>query len=290
MIFEFFSNTMNIYHQQIAEYYRQTQHAYKDAWKMDQALSIHYGYWDNEVKSFAESLLRMNEVMMDFAGIKKGDKVLDAGCGVGGSAIFLAGKLECSCIGITLSDVQLKQAEANAKTRNVEQHCSFQLMDYCNTDFNDESFDIVWGLESICYAPRKEDFIKEACRLLRPGGRLIIADGMVVKKEFNNCPVMRKWLDGWAVNYLETPEGFREFFSATGLKNIQYKNITPFVQHSSVRLRNIAVAATLYGWWLKITGKNNWTDIQYGNISAAWHQYFAMKKKLWGYGMIVGTK
>ena len=55
---------------------------------LNNSLAIHYGYWDEKVRSFPQSLLRMNEVMMEAARIKSTDKVLDAGCGVGGSSIF----------------------------------------------------------------------------------------------------------------------------------------------------------------------------------------------------------
>lgn len=80
------------YHQKIINYYRDTENAYKDSWDLDNSLAIHYGYWDDRVQSFSQSLVRMNEVMATAADIKKTDIVLDAGCGVGGSSIFLAKK------------------------------------------------------------------------------------------------------------------------------------------------------------------------------------------------------
>ena len=64
------------YHKKIIEYYKDTENAYKDSWDLNNSLAIHYGYWDEKVKSFPESLLRMNEVMIETAGIKPTDKVL----------------------------------------------------------------------------------------------------------------------------------------------------------------------------------------------------------------------
>jgi cyclopropane fatty-acyl-phospholipid synthase-like methyltransferase len=80
------------YHRDIIDYYHSTENAYKDSWDLDNSMAIHYGYWDEKVKSFQQSLLRMNEVMMGVAAIKSTDRVLDAGCGIGGSSIFLAEK------------------------------------------------------------------------------------------------------------------------------------------------------------------------------------------------------
>jgi len=95
------------YHKRIIDYYRVTENAYKDSWDLDNSLAIHYGYWDEKVRSFPASLLRMNEVMIEAAGIMVDDKVLDAGCGVGGSSIFIATTTGAHVSGITLSEKQV---------------------------------------------------------------------------------------------------------------------------------------------------------------------------------------
>ncbi|MEI2756854.1 MAG: methyltransferase domain-containing protein [Chitinophagaceae bacterium] len=184
----------NEYHDRIVQYYQDTENAYKDSWDLNNSLAIHYGYWDEGVKSFPESLLRMNEIMMQTAVIQSTDLVLDAGCGVGGSSIYLASKLGCPVTGITLSQRQVTQATGFAKEKKLENLVSFTIMDYCNTDFKDESFNVVWGCESVCYADDKEKFINEAYRILKPGGRLIIADGFVIDYESNHHSVIRNWL------------------------------------------------------------------------------------------------
>ena len=60
----------NEYHKRIEDYYNSTENAYKDSWDLDKSLAIHFGYWDARVHSFPQSLLRMNEVMMEAAAIK----------------------------------------------------------------------------------------------------------------------------------------------------------------------------------------------------------------------------
>lgn len=278
------------YHEKIIQYYKDTENAYKDSWDLNNSLAIHYGYWDAKVKSFPESLLRMNEVMMEAGTIKSTDIVLDAGCGVGGSSIFMASALGCKVTGITLSERQVQLATVNIRQKGVEQLVDFKIMNYCATDFPDASFDVVWGCESICYADSKEQFIKEAYRLLKSGGRLVVADGFVTDFANNNNTIIRQWLDGWQVNYLESPERFKKIMEQAGFDTISYRNISKEASHSSRRLYRFYFLASLYLLWKKINFSKPATDMQKKNIKACKYQYKGMKKGLWQYGLIVGKK
>lgn len=278
------------YHQSIIDYYNSTENAYKDSWDLPNSLAIHYGYWDEKVKSFSQSLLRMNEVMMEVAGIKSTDKVLDAGCGIGGSSFFLAQRLGCNVTGISLSERQINKAKELAKQKGVAGKTSFEIMNYSATNFPDQSFDVVWGCESICYADDKEQFIQEAFRLLKPGGRLVIADGFVPDLKNNDHPVIRNWLDGWQVNYLETPERFQQMMRDTGFGDISFRDISKYTAHSSRRLYKYYFLAKLYLFLKSITFSNHATEMQKKNIDACKYQYIGMKKGLWQYGLIVGSK
>lgn len=278
------------YHQRIVDYYKSTEHAYKDSWDLDNSLAIHYGYWDEKVKSFPQSLLRMNEIMIEAAGIKTGDHVLDAGCGVGGSSIFIAKHTGAKVTGITLSERQVQQATANAKTNGVEASVNFKVMNYGATDFPDASFDVVWGCESICYADSKEQFIQEAYRVLKPGGRLVVADGFVTKFDYNEHPIIRQWADGWQVNYLESPERFQSFLEQAGFQNSIYRNISKQAAHSSRRLYRFYFLASVYLLWKRLTFSYRTTAMQKANIRACKFQYQGMKKGLWQYGLFTAVK
>ena len=71
-------------------YYDLNEAQYKLNWKLDTCLALHYGYQDEENRSFEKSLINMNAQLAKRAKITENDFVLDAGCGVGGSSIYLA--------------------------------------------------------------------------------------------------------------------------------------------------------------------------------------------------------
>jgi len=102
---------------------------------------------------------------------------------VGGAAVFLARSFGCRVHGITLSARQVETCRRNAARYGVDHLTHFDRRDYLATGIADESFDVVWAVESVCYAFDKADFLREAIRLLRPGGRLVLADAISLADE-----------------------------------------------------------------------------------------------------------
>lgn len=282
--------SLTAYHKNIIDYYQATENAYKDTWDLDNSLAIHYGFWDEKVKTFAQSLQRMNEIMMEAVNIKKSDVVLDAGCGIGGSSIYLAKKVGCKVTGITLSEKQVEKAKDLAGKNNLIGLLDFRSMNYCATDFPDETFDVVWGCESVCYAENKEQFVKEAWRLLKAGGRLVVADGFVKDFSNNDQSTIRNWLDGWQVNYLESPVRFSQFINDAGFSNVKYRDITLNAMHSAKRLNQFYYLANLYLFWKTITFSSSATAMQKKNINACKYQYRGIKRGLWQYGLFTAIK
>lgn len=275
---------------QIVDYYNTCESDYRTFWDLDRSMAMHAGFWDQQTTSLAEALARENEILAQYAHITSQDRVLDAGCGIGGSSLFLAKTFGCKVTGITLSDHQVQIASENAKKYLVDHLVNFQTMDFCHTDFPNASFDVIWGIESICHAEDKAEFIKEAYRLLTPGGRLIVADGFSSRTDFvkKQKEDMHQWLNGWGVESLETKKQFEVHLEKNGFKEISYQNVTENVMPSSKRLYWISFPAVIFstlGEWVGLRKK-----IQTNNIKAAYYQYTTLKNRLWEYGIFKAVK
>ena len=276
--------------QRIARYYDNCHVAYRIGWNLDSGLSLHFGYWDETTTTLAQAMRRENEVVADRAGVGPGDRVLDAGCGVGGSAIYLAQHRGCRVVGITLSRRQLRTAARNAHRRGVDHLVEFREADYCATGFESGSFDTVWAIESFCHASDKSAFARESHRLLRPGGRLVIADGFAGRDRYeaSDDAVMRAWLRGWCVESIDTVARSELRLIEAGFTHVRSEDITRHVLPSSRLIQKRALPTLPMAWPLRgTTGMlGDWAR----HVLAGVHQYDAIRRNLWTYAIVVADK
>ena len=105
--------------------------------------------------------------------LPKGSRILDVGCGIGGSSRILAKYYGFNVTGITISPAQVKRAR---ELTPIEVNCSFQVMDALDLKFENGSFDAIWSVEAGAEMNDKINFGYEMLRTLRPGGYLALAD------------------------------------------------------------------------------------------------------------------
>src|SRR3989344_7033597 len=185
----------------VSDYYDYMLPFYRFFWHVDSdSNAVHYGFWEDRTKSFKESLLETNKFLSEKVKLSKNDFVLDAGCGIGGSSIWIAKNIGAKVVGITLSKRQAEKALSLAKKNEIENLVSFSVMDYLKTNFSDETFDVVWAIESVCYTPDKSNFLHEAQRILKKGGRVIVGDGFLLREPRNEKErkIVDDFTDGFA--------------------------------------------------------------------------------------------
>lgn len=122
--------------------------------------------------------------------IKENNKILELGCGKGFNSELLAKKYDSSkFFGIDISKTQLKYAHKKEKNNN---NLSFNYGSFQDIPFNDNSFDVVFAVETLCHSDNIETLLSEVNRVLKNGGKFIIYDGFRVSGYENKSDLVKK--------------------------------------------------------------------------------------------------
>src|SRR5580658_1458252 len=124
----------------IRSYYEETtKRSYLAAWSME-ALALHYGLADETTGTLGEALENNNRYLADALGLREGMRILDAGCGVGGTSIWMAAERGVDAVGVTLDPDQAALGARFAQERGVAARVQLHAMDYMCTTFGEASF------------------------------------------------------------------------------------------------------------------------------------------------------
>jgi tocopherol O-methyltransferase len=134
---------------------------------------IHHGYWEGNETS-ARAQVQLTERLATAAAVPVGASVVDVGCGMGGSSVWLAQHRQCQVTGITLSPVQRFYAAMGARMRRVRPAPTFIRTDAESFTLPPSSLDIVWSIECTEHLFDKPAFFRKAASWLKPGGRFAI--------------------------------------------------------------------------------------------------------------------
>ena len=158
---------------------------------------IHHGYFLSSSDTKETAQVRLIELLLERSRLLTGTTVLDVGCGIGGTARHLAKKHACNVVGLTISGRQVEMArkltreemadgqevvESDRPVKLGQGSVHFveldadNMGDFFNTDSDNATFDCIWISEAMSHLPNKALFFQNATTLLRPGGKLVVAD------------------------------------------------------------------------------------------------------------------
>ncbi len=287
------NHLIQVLHQsEIIDYY---QEAGPDYGTWSPGFNMHFGLYERGLNPFnLESLLEnMTLTVLDQLGLNPQDQIslVDLGCGLGASLRTIANKYpQWRLQGFTIVPWQVQQAQRlNEACPNI----SITERDYCDTKLPSNSVDAVIALESACYAqgPGKADLIKEMYRILKPGGKMIIADGFIKSpKPLTGwkLSVYKSLCNSWALKELPNVAHVYSALIISGFRQVAMKDVSwsvaPSVAHVPFKVLRFLIKELFFG--NKPMTKARWDNLR----SPLLTMILGLARNDFGYYLMSGLK
>jgi tocopherol O-methyltransferase len=252
--------------------------------------SMHAGLWDAGTRTHAAALATLNRELADRAGVEPGMRLLDVGCGAGSSVLWLADHRPVFAVGLSLVRRQVFQGARLAEHNRGPGLARFLCADYTWAALASATFDVVWSIESVCHASDKAALLAEAYRLLRPGGRLVIADRFRSGRPLPTTSedLLRRWLGGWAMPDLFAAAELAEALERAEFADVVVEDVTRRAWPSLRFLGLFAAVSWPAALLLHTLGLQD--DVQIAGIRGCIDQYRALRRGAFGYYLISATR
>ena len=241
---------------QVREYYDHNTGCFL-RWGEDQGRSnIHGALWPPGVRSLAEAMNYSNElVAREIESCPHPvQRVLDLGCGVGGTLFYLGRRLPCVQLlqGFSLSPGQIDHARHRIPENQNER---FFFAEGCFLQLPAERIqaDFSYAVESFAHGPDPERFFAVQAQILQPGGRLVIIDDCLSDPipsrglPARHARLLDVYRRNWLLPGLRGVIALQSIAETKGFRLIRQRNLTPHLRLGRPRDRMIALLVRLFG-------------------------------------------
>lgn len=185
---------------------------------------------------------RLDHLVLDAAlaaRLAANPRVVDAGCGLGGTIFYWKARAGGQYVGLTLSPEQRRRAEDEAQRRGLARDCSFLLRSYHAP--LDPSYDAVIAIESLAHSADPHDAVANLSRALRPGGLFVIVDDMPAPHA--RPSFLAGFRSGWRAPVLLDVAGFHAALGAAGLTIVRETDLTERLRPRPLPWLRVLIAA-----------------------------------------------
>ena len=275
----------------IKKYYSDTQFEYKLVWNWRSKFTpaLHFGYYDEKATNHHRSVIRANEVLAEWGEIHQGARIIDAGCGLGHSTLWLAEHYNAPVTGITIVPRQVETMQRFIEKNKIK-NVDFIEANYFNMPFEDNSVDVVWAIEAVCHAQDKSLFYKEAYRVLKPGGKLLIGENLRSARPMEPAKeeLLKKIFNSWAIPDLDTFEEHKSHALRSGFSTFESKDVTA---NMMVSYRNLEEMCKRWSWLNKLLYTVGIiSKVRRDNMLGSLKQYHAIKQGVFTYNHLKAQK
>lgn len=143
-----------------------------------------------------------------FLGLTNSDVLLEVGSGSGGPALFVAEAVGCRVVGVDVNEFGIKNANELARSRKLDSRVEFHRVDASRPlPFATNQFDAIISNDAMCHIPGRVEVLREWGRVMKPGGKMLFTDALVVSGLVSHEEIARRSSIGY---YFYVPPGENE--------------------------------------------------------------------------------
>ena len=157
--------------------------------------------------------------------LKPDSFVVEVGCGSGGYALHLAEQVGCRLVGLDVNQPGIRNAKRLASDKGLVSRARFEQCDASKTlPFENETFDAAFSNDVLCHLPARPEVLSEIYRILKPGGRMLFSDALVVGGMVTHEEIATRSSIGF---YVYSPPGLNErLIERAGFRQIRVTDTT----------------------------------------------------------------
>ena len=249
---------------QVRHYYDRNTRRFLAHGEGGKEFAIRRSVWAPEVANREEAMQYVNRKILGEMAEIDAQGVVDLGCGVGGSILYLASRKPATYTGVTLSPVQ---ADIGRELLEDLESATIRSGDLSSEEFwsaLNHPIDLAFAVESLVHVPNIEPLFEAAARRMTAKSRFVIMDDFLAERE-PESKQERRWLrefrDGWRAAGLRRVSALEGVAAGHGFTLVRADNFTPYLELDRPRDIAARIFIDLFRWW---PGRGAWFSNLYG--------------------------